>query len=997
MHMGRDCEFLGIGPSEYYDGPSSVASSGRNRPLPLPPHSRGMSGQHSISEHDPALAHSRAPSQPFVYPGLTRAPPFARGQSPTLNPNAKPFVFGTASQSGSWASGAFGGTSTPPPSVSKQSPFGHSRMPSLGKPLNAAAQEFRPGGFTFRPPPAAPQMTFPAPEASRPLPMPPTGISSSRAMQGREKRQRRASHDSFDGGDEDEKSNMSSFRFPSATESPKAVRRSAPTTPRILGSRRQSLLNASAQPFTFNGFSSVPADPSIPLPLPLVSLEDPDGGTIDSSTPKAEGGEPSVRNLPIPPSAKQKRAPIPLDFTNPTHGSTVLAGLFKAVVNGDERTRLGVRSRFGSRENLEHKHTPLVDDPIGPSISRKASRPRLTEPMHSRELSGNVKDLFSPAVRRRSSFPRASSPLSDISLPAGNLTKHFESQQFEQKLAALFDEKIEIIRREGPSSLANSWTDTEIAEVFSLFKTQLEKDAARERQDSSMDARGEIDFEVIRDVIQEGNTNATNLIRQELADAVKRLEEAATHQQGLSSDSLHVLEQHNDKIIQAVATAISKATTQMETSQNDRSSSEFEREALLHDFKSILGPMIAGLRAEAVDYDLLTQQLSQAVKPHISQLIDLASDKRETATLIVDSIIPLLPSPHSYPVLETETITKQFTSEIRKAIAPIDAHEIKEQVADLVVERLDSRLAVRDKAFNVESIAAKITESIILSIEPTSQVVTALDNLIDGQKILTSQNDELASSSKCILGLLSDLPAKLATATEAIDIARVELLSRPEMLKEDAASSESISHIESTVDSLTSGQKAISLQTNELLTLQQDVLVRLSAIPEALSTATGVLQNAHAEFASSRDASKHDLDEIRRLKTQNAEIQVQLAKARGAHGQVRVEKDNLVEKIGIVESDRDRCRSQLEELQTSSTAQAINTATIESRNSELEEALSRALARLKASDVAAQTHQERITELEKINCDYTVQNQNLKSKVRVADTCRLALLISIAF
>jgi chromosome segregation ATPase len=133
-----------------------------------------------------------------------------------------------------------------------------------------------------------------------------------------------------------------------------------------------------------------------------------------------------------------------------------------------------------------------------------------------------------------------------------------------------------------------------------------------------------------------------------------------------------------------------------------------------------------------------------------------------------------------------------------------------------------------------------------------------------------------------------------------------------------------------------------------------------------------------------RDASKHDLDEIRRLKTQNAEIQVQLAKARGAHGQVRVEKDNLVEKIGIVESDRDRYRSQLEELQSSFAAQATNTAAVESRNSELEEALSQALAGLKASDVSAQTYQERITELEKANRELTLQNQSLKSKVRVS-------------
>jgi len=104
-----------------------------------------------------------------------------------------------------------------------------------------------------------------------------------------------------------------------------------------------------------------------------------------------------------------------------------------------------------------------------------------------------------------------------------------------------------------------------------------------------------------------------------------------------------------------------------------------------------------------------------------------------------------------------------------------------------------------------------------------------------------------------------------------------------------------------------------------------------------------------------------------------------LAKARGAHGQVRVEKDNLVEKAQTLEAERDRYRSQMEEVQA--TVQAAASSAFESRNVELEGALSQALARLKASDVAAQTNQERIAELEKSNHEHTLKNQKLKSKV----------------
>ena len=53
--------------------------------------------------------------------------------------------------------------------------------------------------------------------------------------------------------------------------------------------------------------------------------------------------------------------------------------------------------------------------------------------------------------------------------------------------------------------------------------------------------------------------------------------------------------------------------------------------------------MRSARRAKPIDFDVLTEQLSQAVKPHISPLIDLASDKRETVGLIMDRLIPVLP------------------------------------------------------------------------------------------------------------------------------------------------------------------------------------------------------------------------------------------------------------------------------------------------------------------------------------------------------------------
>ncbi|KAH9961626.1 hypothetical protein BGW80DRAFT_1463753 [Lactifluus volemus] len=44
-----------------------------------------------------------------------------------------------------------------------------------------------------------------------------------------------------------------------------------------------------------------------------------------------------------------------------------------------------------------------------------------------------------------------------------------------------------------------------------------------------------------------------------------------------------------------------------------------------------------------------------------------------------------------------------ITAEVRRIVGLLDAHEIKEQVSDQVVERLDSRLAVRDRLLDMRS------------------------------------------------------------------------------------------------------------------------------------------------------------------------------------------------------------------------------------------------------------------------------------------------------
>jgi chromosome segregation ATPase len=108
---------------------------------------------------------------------------------------------------------------------------------------------------------------------------------------------------------------------------------------------------------------------------------------------------------------------------------------------------------------------------------------------------------------------------------------------------------------------------------------------------------------------------------------------------------------------------------------------------------------------------------------------------------------------------------------------------------------------------------------------------------------------------------------------------------------------------------------------------------------------------------------------------------VQLTKARSSHGQVRVEKDALNEKLAIVEGDRDCLRSQIKDLEAAASNKATETFALEARNAELEDALAKALARLQAADVAAQADQMTIADLKKAKKEVDVEKESVKTKV----------------
>ena len=880
--------------------------------------------------------------------------------SESLNPHAKPFVFGAKAPIWSAAPEFV-------PSVPQAS---HSRGASVSGTLSAAAPEFKPSfgaGFTFQPPAGIPKM----PAALAPAALPVLAEASientpARPQQGREKRQR------LDPTEEtfvEEGDTVLSFKFPaSKNNSPAPPRRlqESPSPPPV--TIKRSSLNPDAPPFTFNMIPQMVHDSPLEeiVRLPISDDEDENISPYDISEPtdKLPKRRPFA-DLVISPT-KARSVSMHMDFRHPVSQNTVPAGLFKALANGEERTRRTVRSRLSSREIFENLRQPSLDDINVPTISRKVSRQHfVTDPGARDRYSSPEQDVFGQVpthTRRRSSLPNQpirspsnnsiSSHMSIVA--AADLTGRFEMHQYEGKLEELLDKKLAGMQRQLLDTLKaqseRSSTDA-TAEVLSLFRTQLLQSASRGLEDSQLDARGELDFELFRDIVHEAQMETRNLLKADIKGVLD-------HMGRSELASATKAEQLRDQILHSVSQTVSHLPERLGLSRG----SEITVDAIV----AGLAPLVSSMRTEALDYDFLTSQLSQAVKPHISQLIDLASDKAETAGLIVARILPLLPTPT--PPMDTEALTAQLISEVRRAIAPIDAFEIKEQVADLVVERLDSRLAVRDKAFNVDNIAAKLSQAV----QPLFPSQDALEGKVDGirteQKALAEQYASLASDHRGSHELLSKLPERFAESAQSTVSELTKVVS--EIGK---GSPEILQGLGDKLDRVLEEKSG-----QELLSGHKTILEQLDSVPSFITSTTDILQHIQTEMALTVRAAQRETEELRRS---NADYQVQLAKARSAHGQIRVDKDRIEEKQRETETERNQMRSKIKQLEEQLESKSLENVSLEAKCSKQEDGLSQALSRLQASDVDKQATRSQIAELEAAKREAVADNQSLKAQV----------------
>ncbi|KDQ17741.1 hypothetical protein BOTBODRAFT_582060 [Botryobasidium botryosum FD-172 SS1] len=978
------------------------------RPLPPIPHSRRPSSQNAQATFTPPLAASSAHH--------SRGPSLSAG---ALNPFAKPFVFGVHNSSGSVSapsqlvgrgSPAASQSSIPAASVSRSS---HSRQ---GSRLNAAAAEFKPGGFTFTLPPGGP--TFPSVQemASRPLPQLPTHSSPARAAQGREKRQRTSIHDIFGEPEESNRSLPQSgtwdmnvdFRFPvpavpndfdSGDEPPEVPadvevpptqhQHKAQSQSRAIAEvfspapaekqatvARKGPLNPAAKPFTFSGFNIVP--PSVPSLAPISipqstsmpqavsvpqtisipqsismpqaismppTIREPPKSAVDISPASSDSNTDNVETPELVPASSvsesglndfpqrsiRKRPTIP-DFKHPVSTNTVPAALFKALANADldGPTRPTVRSRLSSHERFEHAVRPSLDDMNMPAIARRVSKAATVggdaANMHStpnKNYSGLTIDVpaLSGGRERRLSLPlHPSSPggasnasnaaQSESMVPlTRKRTGDADLEQYERKVESMLNEKMDSIRGDF-FKLASAKVEESVASTHAAV-TQLITTLKAQILDARTDGHAEADFELIRSLVAQGHQDVRAVLQQHINDILSSLDrQARANGSEPMREYAHVMEELGTRLVTAVAGSTIKIVSHIDAiDEFARRRPVEERRQLIQELTSILIPHINNLRAEPLDSDLLTLQLAEAVKPHISQLIDLASDKKETAALIVQHLAPLLNS--LIPRLDPHAIAAQVAEDVSRATPAFDTHKLQEDVADLVVERISSRLEVRDRTINPETIAERVQQS---------------------------------------LGpLLQQLTDKTPDA--------------------------------GVVENFSTRMESIYVQNVALSTQHEGMLSNLSPLPEKLSSAAEALQAAQAELVAKTHALSA-VQELQELAAANADLQVQLGKARSAHGQVRSEKDLLNERLLAAEAERDQLRAQCEKMQAAANAHEEQLASAGAGKSELESALAQALAQVETHTTTSRVNQERANALEQSNRTLQQESQELKAKVQ---------------
>ena len=871
------------------------------------------------------------------------------------------------------------------------------------------------------------------------------------------------------GADGETWSNLAAFKFPpthkdddSASESDKPHHESLPPPPRPVPN---SALSASAKAFVFpSARSQSITSPVLPSKTEVTTATTTTTAIAESKDAKdvvyvkeTESETKGARPLPIPPSpAPRKPAPLnelPLRKTSdsgetsmhtrlPPHRSatmlpdfrphpastnTVPAALFKKLTTGDDdgHVRSTVRSRLSSREAFEHNHRPSLDDIHMPSIARKGTLGN--EEKENRWEGGLGDDLFagiearglSSALLKFQKLPRSAthSAANSMSSFSSELKRQSQLERVEQRVDELLEEKIDALRRD-----IGEVVEEQLASItFALNKSTAQTLAYMRNmrdvgEDSRVEGIPEIDFELIRNIVEDGNKEVQASVQRDLAQI------SSQNVQSTRDEVLRMVEEQASRMINALHGATMNMCARIDAVDHlVREPDTGNVEEALREFMLELEPHLTNTRTPQLDVDAITARLSEAVRPTLAQLIDFASDKKETAALIVEQLAPQLASlKKSGPTsqLDTQAIASQLAADVSRLVPPVDSHALTEQVADLVVERLNARLENRDKVLRPDVLAGHVVAGInpmLPSLEPVHEALgritveqskaassQQLDDLLGGQQALSKAVErlpELLRDAQSLLGAAqpgvspqvdlgalnaifaeiqkltsaqNDLSSQNVALAEAQQHFKSELENLPVVFstKADALKAsqdnliEIIQQTQNIVDNsfgdLFHAQDGLTAQVQTLLDHRDDVVKQIKSLPEALAPSTKALEAQQADFLNEIKS----LPEIFELQQARSDLQQQLLKTRHNHGQARSEKDHLQDKLSVVEADRERLRAEIQLLQSAAGERETEHGASAAKISALESNLRDALTRVSTAEAVNQALRQQITSLE---------------------------------
>ncbi|PVF94544.1 hypothetical protein CPB86DRAFT_808513 [Serendipita vermifera] len=797
-----------------------------------------------------------------------------------------------------------------------------------------------------------------------------------------------------------------------------------------------------------------------PKPPPLTELP---GRHVDlDERPNSSSASSAARALPQPP---QRAQTLLDDFkSHPVSANTVPASFFRKKASAsnpsDNHHNAGsdgdddgvplalLRPRLGSRDLLEHSHRPSLDDIHMPTIARKSVKVPETE---IKVKSPVDKVPVTPeiiTINRRSSLPMprsapASSLGSDVDSP---LKKRFVVEP--KRVDNLIEEKMETLRLDIRNLVEqhlvklNTPTSTRSEEALMRI-ARLMREHADERQGKEhlaaerLKVVSSLDPELVRNIVEDSNKEVCASVQRDLSDFARRIQSTTQNHPGV--DVHRSVEEQASRIITALSSSTMNLATRLEALhalvERPVAQPVHHRVPSHEELLKVLRPHLEQLRSSSFDVDTVTARLAEAVKPTLADFIDLASDKGETADLIVSKLAPVLASVRP-PQFDTQAVAAQLAANVNRFIPPVDSHALTEQVADLVVERLDSRLTVRDKALRPEILAQKVTEAITPLVandhmETLLLRVAQQDGQFETQKAQIQALEaailrDIGTTTDKILHHLSGVTPKVPSYSDASSARAPQTVNFDPILSElqrlaktnssqalldemDGLRQEIRSQFETLMDTPPDPQDGIAAsqatlvevaqQTQNLLdsglsdllhaqqqssTQMQDMQAnyaalhkQIAALPEHLAVASQAANHAQSELLSKLRV----LPEINDLQNQRMELQVQLNKARSSYGQVRSEKEVLSERLQNIESERNRLREELQSLKNTLSEKESDVSLAATKADQTNNALQHALARVESSEAITKALREQILRMESTHRDLQKTNNERQIKV----------------